>query len=247
MKLFIELIVLSFLLVFIFLMVTLTLMPYDNPTNLALRPIILKLPYTQTLFRLNQPGDRRFAYAASKNSPLIIEVDYAPNVVLEAQLQIWLETIVQETLKKPVQVVIESTPQIPSQPDYTHQELYALAKAAQNPQLKSPSYLQLIYVNRSQDTPTNSGVVLTSETMFLFQDAMYELTDQTHIRDRLVESTIKHEWGHLLGLEHIDQEDCIMSETVEVYETRRFQATNIPTDYCPPTISALNLLLHQAN
>jgi hypothetical protein len=228
-------------------MVTLTLLPYDNPTNLALRPTILKIPYAQTLFRLNQPGDRRFAYAATQNSPLIIEVDYAPNIVPEAKLQTWLESMVQETLKKPARVIIETTPQIPAQNDYTHQELYTHAKAAQNPQLKSPSYLQLVYVNRSQDTPTNSGVVLTSETMFLFQDAMYELSTQSHIRDRLVESTIKHEWGHLLGLEHIDQEDCIMSETVEVYENRRFQATNIPTDYCPPTISALNLLLHQAN
>ena len=69
------------------------------------------------------------------------------------------------------------------------------------------------------------------------------MSDLSHIQNMIEQSTIMHEWGHLLGLDHINQEDCIMNERVEVYENRRFQGSNIPTTYCAEELYQLHQLL----
>ncbi len=49
-----------------------------------------------------------------------------------------------------------------------------------------------------------------------------------------------HEWGHLLGIDHVDNPECIMSSFVEVEDKTLFRVQDIPVAYCPETIQELN-------
>jgi predicted Zn-dependent protease len=84
--------------------------------------------------------------------------------------------------------------------------------------------------------------VVNQNTIFIFQPVIKKLSNEPHIHDRLEQSTIMHEFAHLLMLEHIDQPDCIMTQTVEVLEHTRYQAGNIPTEFCPETLFQLDRL-----
>jgi len=57
------------------------------------------------------------------------------------------------------------------------------------------------------------------------------LTPITSGQVGLEKSTLLHEWGHLLGMEHNTIPNCIMSALVEVSNSVRI-AYQINTEYC---------------
>ena len=244
MKVFLEVVFLIIAFTYIGLMVALNFSSPENFLNQELRPFLITSPTTRAIFRLHKPGDSRFDFTSPKINSVLIEVDYATNTTLHPELRNWLESMIQTTINKTAIVEIATQPEIKRLDTYSDQEIKQLTRATKT---LSPSpnqaYLHLIYIPASTTNPSNSGLVITANDMFIFTDAIHQLSEQDHILAAIEQSTIKHEWGHLLGLEHLDQEDCIMSENVEVYGNRVFQGSNIPTNYCGETLFQLNRLI----
>jgi hypothetical protein len=220
----------------------------DNPINKELRSSILKSTLTKSVLALNDPGDHKFMYASPATSSITVEVDVQAGIVPHPSLKSWLEGMLKETLGKQADVRIDYDNNIPPQTSFTYTELLSIAKKTRDPLLAAQAnYLHIIYLSSSANEPTNAGMVLTSTDMFIFKHVINELNQMESIRARIEHSTIKHEWAHLLGIDHVDQENCIMSPRVEVYENRRFQGGNIPTEYCPETLFLIDQLKKEAS
>jgi hypothetical protein len=186
-------------------------------------------------------------YLSPKTTSLTVEVDIAPNIIPHPALNSWLKGMIKETAGKRVEIRTETDPDIPSKNQYTYTELMTLAKKTRDPLLAAQdNYLHILYVPRCQNAPTNAGLVLTATDLFIFQDVINGLSETPSVRALIERSTLMHEWGHLLGLDHLRQDNCIMSETVEVYGNRPFQDVNIPTAHCSDTLFQLDQIKKEA-
>ena len=79
----------------------------------------------------------------------------------------------------------------------------------------SKNYLAIILLDKSGDAPTNVGMAEGERTIVLFEGRIAELSETQTVLDDLKVSTVLHEYGHLIGLEHNNNEGCLMNEKVE--------------------------------
>jgi len=224
---------------YIYLLYSFRIADSGNSINQTYRSFFLRSPITRTAFFLDRPGDARFELFSSGDS-LSVEIDYQTGWEPDSRVGEWMERIAAQTLYKKVRITLAKEGGIPNNSAFSDRELRKLARDTRDREFaKDSAYVHIIYVSESADFPSNTGLVLTDKDLFLFSDGIDELTDNRNARSLVEESTIAHEFGHLLGLEHVEREDCVMSETVEVYESGRFQFESLPTDFCEESLSAL--------
>jgi predicted Zn-dependent protease len=101
--------------------------------------------------------------------------------------------------------------------------------------------LNIVYLSKYSEVPTSVGVVINRDTIYLFKDTLLELTNDNDLRQILEKTTLMHEWGHLLGLEHNNISSCIMDGRVDVYDKFPL-GEKIPTNYCPEELQELKLI-----
>lgn len=229
----VEFVVLVVLVVVGFLVYQLYLADGSVPFNKELRESFLKSSFTRSVLALNRPGDQRFIYLNQDSNKLTVEVDIQAGIVPNHQYKMWLTQMIKDTTGKIADIRESYDSDILPKPAFSYTELLSMAKKTRDPLLAAqPNYLHVLYLGESSNEPTNVGMVLTATDIFLFKQVVIQLSDRESIRSKIERSTIMHEWGHLLGLEHVALENCIMNEKVEVYENKKFQGSNLPTDYC---------------
>lgn len=246
MKLFIELLILIILSTYLILFYSFHWADPENTINVELRPIINRQKITKNLFKLNRVGDNVFTYTNPQHKQITVEVDYQSDITLTPELDLWINNMINNTLGKKVEVIIDDKNQLTPKPSYTDQELFHLTSSQSHYKSTTP-YLHIIYLSNSSEVPTNAGRVVNQDTIFMFANVLNSLSNKDDINLMLEQSTLMHEYGHLLGIKHIDQENCIMSELVEVYGSSRYQGGNIPTEFCPETLYQLKKLTQQTN
>jgi len=94
----------------------------------------------------------------------------------------------------------------------------------------SKNYLVVILLDKSGDAPTNVGVAEGERTIALFEGRIAELSETQSVLDDLKVSTVLHEYGHLIGLEHNNKEGCLMNEKVE--SPGNNWSASMPEDFC---------------
>ena len=105
------------------------------------------------------------------------------------------------------------------------EEIYKLVKST------SKSDVYIIFTGSYAEKPSSVGLVIQRDAIFIFNDAIELLSERGYVKDLLEKTTIMHEWGHLLGLEHINYSNCIMNEMAEVYDNPPV-GKNLPIKYC---------------
>ena len=226
-------------LVYVFLLYCFRIADLGNSINQTYRSFFLRFPITRTALLLDRPGDARFELFSPGDS-LSVEIDYQTGREPDPRVGEWMERIAAQTLDKKVRITLAKEGGIPNNSAFSDRELRKLARDTRDRALaKNRAYVHIIYVSESADFPSNTGLVLTDKDLFIISDGIEALTDSRNARSLVEESTIAHEFGHLLGLEHVEREDCVMSETVEVYESGKFQFESLPTDFCEESLSAL--------
>ncbi len=247
MKTFLELVVLVLLLGLGTLIYALHLAEPNNLIKNHLRPALLRRDWSRNLLFLNQPGDYRYAYAGSRVKEIVVEVDWLEGIEPNHDYETWIEQMITESIKKEGKVVLAQSIGDEFKREYSYQELMALERKNRSSDLeKNLGYMHVLYLTRSTDEPTNAGMVLSDRAIFIFEDVINDLSERDDIRARVERSTLIHEWGHLLGLNHTTENNCVMSETVEVYGNRQFQFNNIPVTHCTDTIIELERLRKEA-
>jgi hypothetical protein len=195
------------------------------------------------LLKLDQPGDYRYRYLDPEKD-IAVAVYYVPGLAPDEEVANWVEKMIKETTGKNATVNVNSYVHIPNLKSYTDNELNKIRKEIGR---SGRPDLHIVYLSTYDKVPGYVGLTVNKDTIFLFKATMYDLNNNKEVVKLIERSTIMHEWGHLLGMEHVDDPDCIMSEAVEVYENRRFQETNIPTSYCSEELFELDLMRRKFN
>ena len=143
-------------------------------------------------------------------------------------IEAWLKDMIFQTVGKNASVGTVQNIGYPKMKLLTNEDLNEIRKTAV---LQSNSELYLIYTSSYAEKESSVGVVIHRDTIFIFRDAIETLSERGYIKDVLEKTTIMHEWGHLLGMDHVDDTDCIMNELVEVYDNFPI-GVDIPTEYC---------------
>lgn len=208
--------------------------------------MFIKNELLKKVFKLNQIGDARYEYTEDKKfTKLKIIVLKQEDENLSSKTLPALKKEFLRVIKKPEGISLEEsflTDQ--NNADFNDNDLKNLIKKypnASNPKTKA-AVLSIFVLKKYAPSPTFAGLVLDSNHIFLFIDAIKDVSREQKSSESVEISTILHEFAHLLGAEHIDSQDCILSQRVENL------TYNLPSlilySYCQIDIDSIETALH---
>lgn len=222
----------------------LNLQTSNNIINNSFRKKIISNYFLKNIFRLNQAGDARFNFATNNEFVRLKVIVYYQDK--EVLYQETVEKAVDE-IKKVVnknQVIIKKLPITILIDDFTDdKKLNQLVKKypAKWSTPDKTAVLQVFILKKYYLHPTYAGLVKDDHNIFIFMDAIKDVSDMQRTTQDAEVSTILHEFGHLLGANHVSNPGCIMNEKVENL-TEDFP-TVINTFYCPEDLEEINASL----
>jgi hypothetical protein len=174
---------LAFAFLIIFLIITsgvIYLVKFDNGSDLGkiLKRRFLHSPLLVGLVNLNEPGDYRDLYLLGEG-PIVAAVYSDEKNQPGADFEIWVSEMIKVTTQRPVEITTKLLPSIAS--SYSNdRELNAIQKMI-SPRFDSDNKLNIVYLATYARQPSAVGVVLHKDTIFIFNKALEDLTEN---RDR---------------------------------------------------------------
>jgi hypothetical protein len=210
--------------------------PEKTAFGKSVKSVVIKYPFLVNTINLNQAGDWRYIYLKEKG-PLKVRAVYVKAVTPNLEAGTWVSSMIQETLMRQVDYSSGVDVDIPINGLYSDDDLNEIHKKLI--EKDSNTDLFIIYLSGYKEAPSYLGVTLHADAIFVFKKTIEELGENNDITGRLEQSTVMHEWGHLLGLEHLNYEGCIMSSRVDVYDSRELTEAEVPIEYCNKTLYEL--------
>jgi predicted Zn-dependent protease len=229
---------LCFVIIFFISALFITKFKSDSLLGSWLREKIIHYPLLITLTDINQPGDFQIYYLDPKRDEIVTTIYYTKSSKPSDEIELWIKDMIFETTGKRTEnrkILLENTQE---QEQYSNEELEEVRKGIVD-KFDTQIKLHIIYLTKRKEQPTNVGLTLHRDTIFVFSDSLKDLSERKYVKDRLEKSTIMHEWGHLLGLGHSDNLNCIMSSLVEVQDQFFLAGKEIAVDYCYETLLKL--------
>ena len=197
--------------------------------------------FLRTIYRLHDYGDGRADYLGNKYSAIQINVYAMQGLALDPDVYGRLNQEIQAVTGKSVSentanVQITDLPNIPDdQVDFIASRYTAKTSTA-----PGAATLNLFLFSADQQQTDLLGKTHNENGIIIFVDALKNFT--SIFPDTLQNyelSTVLHEFGHQLGLEHNDLPDCLMNPKAELNDTAVGDPADIVTDFCPAELQQI--------
>ena len=230
----------SFILILILIIpLSIYLIKFDNKSILSksIKERVIKYPSIVSFLNLNEPGDSRYLYLNPENQQIKVNIYSVNRMVPDERIGNWLNEIISETTGKKVFLSDLILLNYKNEELLNNEDLNNIRKLLIS-ETGTASDLKIVYVSSYSEKPSSIGLVIHRDTIYIFKDALNNLSQKGAVNNILEKTTIMHEWGHLLGVNHIDNDDCVMSEIVEVYDNPSY-GNSLPTKYCWEELEAI--------
>lgn len=204
--------------------------------NQTTRFTLGKHPVLRNIFALHKDGDARAEYLQG-SATIEIEIAEPGNSQLD-------ETTVDDFAAKVSKYTGRSTKvyYVDNVPNGTLSNtqidnVFALGKRQYNP---GDSVLFVLYANDFNASDNEVGRTYQEYGMVISHDKLQTLTQAYPSSfDQYAESTMLHEFGHQLGLDHNNINGCIMNSVVENPQSYSVFGSYTPTDFCQSELDQL--------
>lgn len=199
-------------------------------------------PLIRWALGLHQAGDGRSDYLFPERTegfPVRIFLDPAVSIPTES-----IEAALPEMVKLLGSGGFElATPQVlqGTRETYTNVDFRSLAaQAAEQDVIQTP--VDIFILTKDAASMTQLGSTVREHGIVVFMGSILELTQEPNAQAALVTSTILHEFGHQVGLDHLDEPSCIMAAVVEQPTSTAWAPQTVPTHYCPEELTLIAAL-----
>lgn len=204
------------IIVIIFSLIFVLLKIRNNFFDEKFRYLFTQSPAVRKILGFHDYGDGQSDYLSTKRfNKLLVEIDFLDGYKLTDETVANLKGKLKEVCRKSsVEVQVDDIV-YESQENFSTQEIQELEKVhrdywASNNQ----AVLYILALTSSKEKPTSVGSTFSETGITIFKKTIEGISDLVQYQKQMEESTIYHEFGHLLGLEHSDS--GVMAERVEV-------------------------------
>lgn len=183
----------------------------DPSIGPGLRQKLGHYPLLRSLYSLHDTGDGAFDYLGKSTD--------GTDIVLSAYASQWFSDSVLTDFASAVAHVTEKPAHLVSAED---------AAAA-----TSHAKLYIFLETKNDDDPETLGKTFNEYGIILYKSALEKFTHDTpRTRDTYVFSTLLHEFGHQIGLPHIETDGCLMNSRAEVAHVAMASPSEVITQFC---------------
>lgn len=205
------------------------------------KELILHYPLLVRFINLNEPGDARYEYINSSEPAVTVLLAFSPKISPHPDISQWIQNMVGQTIGRQAEIVVYNELSFDPADHLNDETLSAIRSNLRETFITADVYV--VYAPFYLEVPTQIGTTIHRDTMFIFKSQFPYVTTNQSLLGQLEHSTIKHEWGHLLGLDHVDSPQCIMYEKVEQLDGSFLRSYQIPTAYCREELFMLEAIV----
>lgn len=212
----------------------------DNYFNQNWRRSFAKHTALRQILSLDSYGDAKADYLEEKFTKILIEVDSLNGLRMSRQALDLLASRIQAVTAKETDYVL-SNDDIPYQESVSQGELEDLAKNHRDFNSASDTAsIYLLYVSADAESETQIGRTFREYGVVIYADTLRKfVSGSPKTLPNYEESTALHEFGHLLGLEHNEEPNCLMNEDAEIARFPQKNPDLVLTDFCPFELSLI--------
>ncbi|MDP4001209.1 MAG: hypothetical protein Q8P83_03135 [bacterium] len=202
----------------------------DNFFNQEFRSQASKSALVRKILGLHYDGDASHDYLGDTKTKIIIEIDLMEGIDVPVVALDQLKQKIQEVTKKET-IYLISDRNIPYKAALTDDDVNLLEESYRDFNASDDTaFLYALIVTRFNDE-TTIGSTHKEFGLVLYQDALGDVISPSDGAFGLYQSsTLLHEFGHQLGLNHNQISGCLMNEAVEIgYRVLDSQVVN---DFC---------------
>ncbi len=213
----------------------------DNWFNNNWREKFARSTILRTVFNLRWDGDAKTDYLLNNTyTNILIEVDRQEDCSINPEVWDGVISEMKCVTKKTGEITVEESDTIPlARESYTSEQTRGMANRYRNNKTKGDTaLLHIVCLNTYAEAPSNIGLTVYENGIVLFWNALKRVAGSNTIAlNKFISSTILHEFGHQLGVDHIEAPFCLMNAEVESPPLDR--PVYIQTTYCDEEIAAI--------
>ncbi len=203
----------------------------DNYFNTHYRLQLDRYPVMRQVLGLHSYGDGRADYLGTRYGKITIEVDVLDGVMVDKDVLTRFVAKVQDITGKPTSYFISDTNLPYANP--TNADVAHIVNFYRNTGSGDSASLYLLLADTSKDNGKQLGSTYDEFGIVLYDQAVKDFTAGSFdTYESYSFSTLLHEFGHQLGLEHNDQTGCLMNAKAETSDQPKPFANLVITNFC---------------